>query len=93
MEATGELLCIPPDERKLVGLTLLARFRDPSTASVDPAGLLPERTALLDDEPPRTNEDACMRSGSAKLPRAYKNHILVRMLSQTAVLLRKGSEF
>lgn len=70
VEATGELLCIPPDERKLVGLILLARDREPSTPSVVPAGLVPERTALLDEEPPRTNEDACMRSGSAKPPRA-----------------------
>jgi hypothetical protein len=70
VEATGELLCIPPDVRKLVGPILLVNDREPSTASDDPAGLLLERTALLDDEPPRTNEDASIRSGSAGPPTA-----------------------
>jgi len=62
-EATGELRCTP-DERKLIGPTLLDKLREESITSVEPAGLLLEMTALLEELPPRTYDDECTRSGS-----------------------------
>ena len=70
-EATGELLCIPPGVRRLVGPILLVIVREESTTSVEPEGLLLERTARLEDDPPRVAyEDVCIRSGSARPARA-----------------------
>lgn len=68
---TGELRCIPGG-RRLIGVILLVKARDESVTSVGIVALL-DATALLDELPPRTNVDVCVRSGSAGLPRIPKS--------------------
>ena len=87
-EATGELLCIPPDVRRLVGPILLLIVREEST-SAEPEGLLLlERTARLEEEPPLVAyEEVCIRSGSARPARACTIAYIAKKTSLSNAIL------